>query len=156
MEEHIMDLSILAKRYQDRITSLENELNEEKRKFTLVSDAIALLRKEGIFEQKKLFEMPEALSDKYKEMSMTDAVLDILRSAEPEKLSANTIYLNLVKNGFKSNSKKLQSDVYTRLNRLEKKHMVTSTKKKKGHPKRYFLLSKGEEPNQQAAEVGKQ
>ena len=68
------DLDVLAKRYQERITSLENELNEEKRKFNLVSETIALLRREGIFEQEKPFETPTVLSDRYKEMGMREAI----------------------------------------------------------------------------------
>jgi hypothetical protein len=32
----LTDLDVLAKRYQERITSLENELNEEKRKLDQV------------------------------------------------------------------------------------------------------------------------
>jgi len=70
----LTDLDVLAKRYQERITSLENELNEEKRKFNLVSETIALLRREGIFEQEKPFETPTVLSDRYKEMGMREAI----------------------------------------------------------------------------------
>jgi hypothetical protein len=137
MKEHLTDLSVLAKRYQERITSLENELNEEKRKLSLVSETIALLRKEGIFEQEKLFSPPAILSDRYKDKTMTEAIEDILRTNQPDKLSVDFIYSGLVENGFESKSKNLKRDLYTRLFRLEEAGKLSSTKK--GGAKRYFL-----------------
>jgi len=138
MKEHLVDLDVLAKKYQERITSLENELNEEKRKLSLVSEAITLLRKEGIFDQEKLFETPTVLSDRYKGMGMREAIEEILKSNQPEKLSVDIIYSELLKNGFNSGSKNLRRDLYTRLFRLEEKGILNSTRKK-GGIKKYFL-----------------
>ena len=140
------DLDVLAKRYQERITSLENELNEEKRKFNLVSETIALLRREGIFEQEKLFETPTVLSDRYKEMGMREAIEEVLKSNQPEKLSVDFIYSELIKNGFKSGSQNLKRDLYTRLFRLEEKGILHSIKK--GHAKKYFLPKTEGEKNE--------
>ena len=141
------DLDVLAKRYQERITSLENELNEEKRKFNLVSETIALLRREGIFEQEKPFETPTVLSDRYKEMGMREAIEEVLKSNQPEKLSVDFIYSELIKNGFKSGSQNLKRDLYTRLFRLEEKGILHSIKK--GHVKKYFLPKTEGEKNEE-------
>jgi hypothetical protein len=143
----LTDLDVLAKRYQERITSLENELNEEKRKFNLVSETIALLRREGIFEQEKLFETPTVLSDRYKEMGMREAIEEVLKSNQPEKLSVDFIYSELIKNGFKSGSQNLKRDLYTRLFRLEEKGILHSIKK--GHVKKYFLPKTEGEKNEE-------
>ncbi len=145
MEEHMTDLNILAKKYREQIESLQNHLDEAKRKFTVVSDAIELLKKEGVFDQEKLFETPNVLSDQYKDKSMTEAVEDILKSNQPEKLSVDVIYSELLKHGFKSESQNLQRDVYSRLNRMEKSGKSISTKRGKGKKKKYFLPKKEEE-----------
>jgi Fe2+ transport system protein B len=146
------DLSILARKYQERIQFLESELSEEKRKLALVTEMIDLLKKEGIsYEQEKLFDdLSPVLSQRYKDMTMTEAIYDILRAHEHEKLSADDIYKELVKNGFglKSKSKNVKRDVYTRLLRLEQGEKLTATKKKKGRPKRYFLPRMGGEKNE--------
>lgn len=145
MQEHMIDLSILGKKYQDRIDSLEKELQEAKRKFTVVSEAIELLKREGVFDQEKLFDIP--LTDKYRDMNMRKAIEDILKIAQPEKLSVDVIYSELVKNGFKSKSKNVKRDLYTRLFRLEESGRLNSTKK--GGVKRYFLPKAEEEKNEE-------
>ena len=149
------DLSILARKYQEQIQSLETELNEEKRKLTVVSEMIELLKREGIsYEQEKLFETSPVLSHRYKDMEMPEAIQDILKSREHEKLSADDIYNELVKNDFSSKSKNLKGDVYTRLSRMEKGHKLASTKKKKGHLKRYFLPKMEGEKNEDEIKRG--
>jgi hypothetical protein len=145
MQEHMADLSILSKKYQERVESLEKELQEAKRKFTVVSEAIELLKREGVFDQEKLFEIP--LTDRYRGKGMTEAIEDILKLAQPEKLSVDLIYSELVKNGFKSKSKNLKRDLYTRLFRLEEAGKLSSTKK--GGVKRYFLPKAEEEKNEE-------
>lgn len=137
MQEHMADLSVMAKKYQERIEVLEKELQEAKRKLSVVSEAIELLRKEGIFEQEKLFETPPILSDRYKDKSMPDAIEDILRRAHPEKLSVDIIHSELLKNGFESKSQNLRRDLYTRLFRLEESGRLNSTRK--SGIKRYSL-----------------
>ena len=56
-----------------------------------------MLRREGIFEQEKLFETPTVLSDRYKEMGMREAIEEVLKSNQPEKLSVDFIYSELIK-----------------------------------------------------------
>ena len=149
------DLSILARKYQEQIDTLEGKLNEEKRKLALVSQMIELLRNEGIsYEQEKLFETSPVLSHRYKGMTMTKAIYDILKSHEHEKLSANDIYAELVKNDFSTKAKNLKRDVYTRLLRLETSERLVSTKKKKGRPKRYFLPRMEEDKNEEEMKRG--
>jgi Fe2+ or Zn2+ uptake regulation protein len=105
------------------------------------------LRREGIFEQEKLFETPTVLSDRYKEMGMREAIEEVLKSNQPEKLSVDFIYSELIKNGFKSGSQNLKRDLYTRLFRLEEKGILHSIKK--GHTKKYFLPKTEGEKNEE-------
>ena len=106
-----------------------------------------MLRREGIFEQEKLFETPTVLSDRYKEMGMREAIEEVLKSNQPEKLSVDFIYSELIKNGFKSGSQNLKRDLYTRLFRLEEKGILHSIKK--GHVKKYFLPKTEGEKNEE-------
>jgi hypothetical protein len=73
-------------------------------------------------------------------MTMSQAIEVVLESTPLRKASARTILLELQKNGFKSKSKNLKRDVYTRLFRLEQKEKLIS-KKEKGI-KIYFLPPK--------------
>lgn len=139
------DLNILAKRYREQVDSLQVQLDETIRKLTVVSEAIELLKKEGVFDQEKLFQTPTLISEKYKDKSMSESIEDVLRSIHPEKIAANFIHSELVKNGFSSDSKNLKRDVYTRLNRMEKGGKILSTKKGKGKVKKYFLAKKDDD-----------
>lgn len=147
MEEHTGDLSILAKKYKDQVLALENQLAEAKRRLAVVTEAVELLMKEGIFEQGGLFPISTPISEKYKDMSMSQAIEAILESTPLRKASARIILLELQKNGFKSASKNLKRDVYTRLFRLAQKGKLTS-KKEKGI-KIYSLMSKEENSSEE-------
>ena len=139
MEEHMADLNVLAKKYQEQVDSLQGQLDEARRKFTVVSEAIQLLKREGVFDQERLFQSPMVISEKYKDKTLSSAIEDVLRSNQPEKLSASFIHSELVKNGFSSDSKNIKRDVYTRLNRLEKSGKILSTKRGGKGNKKYFL-----------------
>ena len=80
MTDYGTDLDLLAKQYGNLIQSLEKQLEEAKRKFGMIAEVIELLRKEGIYGQDKLFQVPAVLSDRYNEMSMAEAIKDILKS----------------------------------------------------------------------------
>lgn len=140
MEEHNGDLTILAKKYKDQVLALESQLAEAKRRLAVVTEAVELLTKEGIFEQTGLFPISAQISEKYKDMSMSQAIEVILESIPHHKASAKIILLELQKNGFRSSSKNFKRDVYTRLFRLEEKGKLIS-KKEKGI-KIYSLKSK--------------
>lgn len=141
----MIDLNVLAKRYKEQVDSLQGQIEEAKRKFVVVSEAIELLKREGVFDGEKLSQPPVALSDRYKDKSMPEAIEDVLQSNQPSKLSADAIYSHLVKNGFKSKSKNFKSDVYTRLNRMVKAGKLLSTKKGKGKVKKYSLPKKDDD-----------
>jgi len=143
MKEQVSELAFLEKKFRDEIELLEHQLMEAKRRLTVVSEAIELLKKEGIFDQEKLFEVSPILSDRHKDMSLTEAIRDILESASFKKLSAEEIYLELQKHGFKSNSRDPKRDVYTRLWRLRKGGKLFLTKEK--GIKKYSLPKKEEE-----------
>lgn len=137
MTEHKSDLAELARKFDERIKALEQELQEVKRKKKLLHDAFDLLTKEGVFEQ-RLFETTSIpLSDKYAEMDMNEAIKDAVHSSPLGHLSGDEINAELVKNGYRTSSKNLKRDVYTRLYRLEKKDELTSHKE--GGVKRYSL-----------------
>jgi hypothetical protein len=140
MDEHNGDLKILAKKYADQVHILESQLAEAKRRLAVVTEAVDLLTKEGIFEQAGLFPITTPISDKFKDMSMAEAIKVVLESAPLNKASAGTVLLELQRNGFKSASKNFKRDVYTRLFRLEQKKRLLS-KKEKGI-KIYYLPAK--------------
>jgi len=137
MKDQIGDLSVLEKKFQDEIQGLEEKLSETKRKLSIVIEAIGLLKDGGTFNQNKLFNMPEPLTNKYKDMSMKQAIKDVLQSYGGKKVSAETILSDIQKNGFVSKSKNLKRDVYTRLFRLHKSGVLGS--RKEGGLKKYFI-----------------
>jgi hypothetical protein len=130
MEEHTGDLSMVAKRYKEQVEALENQLAEAKRRLAVVTEAIELLMKEGIFEQEGLFSISSPISSKYRDLSMPEAIEAVLESTPLRKAPARTILVELQKNGFKSASKNLKRDVYTRLFRLEHKGKLISKKER--------------------------
>lgn len=136
MKEQVADLGLLESRLQADIQELEHRLEEAKRKLDVVTEAIALLEKEGVLGQEALF--PQALiSMKYKGMTMTAAIKDVLRSYRGKKMSAESILQELQRQGFSSNSKNLKRDVYTRLYRLQGRKVIGY--RKEGGFNQYFL-----------------
>ena len=144
MEEHAGDLSVLSKKYKEQVQALESQLAEAKRRLSVVTEAVELLMKEGVFEQEGLFPISSPISVKYNDMSMPQAIEAVLESTLLRKAPARIILSELEKNGFKSKSKNLKRDVYTRLFRLEHKGKLIS-KKEKGI-KIYFLPQKEVNP----------
>jgi len=142
MEGHMPDLNLLVKKFQERIESLQGELEGAKKNLTVVLEAIELLKREGVFGQQRLFKAPDMISDRFKDISMTQAIEDILRDKQPDKLSADEIYSDLIGNGFKSDSQNLKRDVYSRLNRMKNSGKIISTKKARGKMIKYFLPPK--------------
>lgn len=138
MEGNIRDLNALARKYQEQVDLLQGQLDEARKNLTVVSQAIDLLRREGNEGQEKLFNIPEVVSSRYKDASMSAAIKDILFQKKPEKLPAEIIYQELVKNGFKSNSTNMKRDLYTRLFRMVQSGILVSAKK--GKFKKYSLV----------------
>ncbi|MCJ7564590.1 MAG: hypothetical protein MUP52_08375 [Candidatus Aminicenantes bacterium] len=136
MKEQINDLEILEKKLREEIEFLEAHLSVSRKKLDAVTITIELLRKNGTYEQNKLFPIQQIISDKYKNIGMRAAIEDILKSSERKKMSALNIISELIKYGFQSKSKNLKRDVYTRLFRLEKRGILSS--RKEGGLKKYF------------------
>jgi hypothetical protein len=141
--DELVNLNNLAKKYQEEVTSLKGQMDEASRKLRVVLETIKLLKDENGDGQEELFQEPKVISDKYKDMTLSGAIEDVLRSNKPEKLSATFIHSELVRYGYRSDSKNLQRDVYTRLNKMEGKEKISSTKRGKGK-KKYFLRNDSE------------
>jgi hypothetical protein len=138
MEGNRVDLEHLVRKYQEQVDSLQRQLDEAKGNLSVVSQALALLEKEGNGKQMALSVAPIMLSTKYKDLSMSDAIKDILRAKHPEKLSADAIYTALIENGFKSNSQNMKRDLYTRLYRMADQGSLNAIKR--GKVKKYSLV----------------
>lgn len=142
MDGDVKDLNALARKYQEQVDLLQGQLEEAKKNLAIVFQAIDLLRREGNGGQERLFKIPEVVGSKYRDVSMAAAIKDILLQKQPEKVPAEMIYQELIKNGFKSDSKNMKRDLYTRLFRMNKSGIVTSAKR--GKFKKYSLVSKGD------------
>lgn len=128
-------LELLLRKYTDGVKDLQVKLDEAKRRYTIVHEALELLRKDGHGGQERLF--PQLESDKYKDQSMTDAIKDIIESNPNHRVSAEEVFSSLQKHGYQSGSKNLKRDVFTRLYRLRKKgKLICRTEK---GIKKYYL-----------------
>lgn len=118
MGDQKMDLELLARKYEIEVNGHQEKLDEAKKRYTIVSEALKLLRKDGDIDQSQLFS--PVISEKYKGMSMTDAIKDIIKFHPNHKVSAGDVFSELQKHGYKSKSKNNKRDVFTRLYRLRK------------------------------------
>lgn len=144
MDGNIKDLTSLARKFQKQVDSLQIQLDEARKNLTIVSQAVALLQREGDDDQERLFNLPDVVSFKYKDTTLSAAIKDILLQRHPEKLSAEEIYEELIKNGFKSNSKNMKRDLYTRLFRMTNAKDEPLISIKKGKVKKYSLPKRAE------------
>lgn len=143
MSDQKMELEMLLKKYQDQVVSLQEQLTTAKNRLGVVSGALELLRTEGNPDQAALFQ--PIVSDLYKNMSMTEAINNILKTSPASKVSSETILSELQKHGFHTESKNLKRDVFTRLWRLTKGGKL-GAKTEKGI-KKYYLFERKEEDN---------
>ena len=141
MKDDGSDLLSLAQKYQELIESLEQQIGEARRKRTVIAEAIDILRKEGVLAQDKLSQIPPVnVSQEYsKKRNMTDSICDILQAGK--MLSAEEIYDELMRHGYKSSSQSLKKDVYTRLYRLRISKVLISMKE--GGLKKYRINEQG-------------
>lgn len=142
MNEQVLDLNQLIKKYKIHIENLQKEIEETKNKMSIAYNALKLLEQEGVRAEKDFFEIPtpiikESLSEKYKNYSMRNAIKDILESHSGKFLSAEEIFEDLLKNGYKSKSKNVKRDVYIQLYRMGRDGKLIS-KKEEGR-KKYIL-----------------
>ena len=125
MSEQTDELEALSARYGRQERELEDQLAEVKRLKQVVSEALSLLRGEvrpGPQGNLK----PSNVSEKYKAMSMTFAIKDILKTPQFQKASAAEIQSELQRHGYKTESKTPKRDVHTRLYRMERLGHVSS------------------------------
>ena len=135
MDNQVKGLESLAEKYANEINDLQRKLEAAKNRYMVVSEALELLKKDGEADQVELF--PSLVSEKYKGMSMTDAIKDIIESHPNNKVSADEVFSALKKHGFQSKSKNLKRDVFTRLYRQRKNgKLICRTEK---GIKKYFL-----------------
>lgn len=130
MEEQITALNQLMKKYKLIIENLERQVGETKEKMKVVYEALKLLEQESVSEKSILSEpsvkakfRTESLSEKYKDMGLNKAIIDIV-SNSAKYLSGKEIYDELMKNGFTSGSSNIKRDVYIALYRLKKEDTV--------------------------------
>lgn len=139
MSDQRIDLELLAQKYEAQANDLQGKLNEVKKRYTIVSEALELLRKDGDIDQNKLFQ--PVISEKFKDMSMPSAIKNIIESNPNRKASAEEIHSELIKHGFQSNSKDIKRDVYIRLYRLRKSGKLLF-RSEKGIRKYYLAKTK--------------
>lgn len=136
MEEQISDLNQLLKKYKTEIESLEVTINQKKEKLNVIYEALNLLQQEGVTKQ-SLSSKTESVTEKYKDVSLSKAILFVLSSSKQKYLNGVEIYNDLIKNGFESGSGNIQRDVYISLYRLEKDHKIIA--RKSGSRKTYMF-----------------
>lgn len=128
-------LELLLRKYTEEVNGLQDKLDEAKKRYMVISEALELLKKSGYTNQKRLF--PDIISDKYKDISMTDAIKDIIQSNLTHRVSAGEVFSALKKHGYQTKSKSIKRDVFTRLYRLRKNgKLICRTEK---GIKKYYL-----------------
>jgi hypothetical protein len=119
----------------DRANTLEEQYKEAHQNAESIQRVINLMKGHitpSLERTAPLSQMP----DKYKNMTMTAVVFDILKAEK--NLSMDEIYQRLIANGFQSKSKTLKRDVATKLSELKKRGSIGCDNDK---PFRYYLIS---------------
>lgn len=140
MQEQESDLDALIRKYQNTIDSLNIQVKDAKNKLEIARAALYLLKEEGKVNQKKLFEpIPIPVGDKYSNTKLKDAIIDVLKTHNEEKLTGVEIFKELIENGFNSKSANIRRDVYISLNRLRQDRKSNVSRLEEGNRKRYFI-----------------
>ncbi len=135
MGDQMASLESLLTKYAEEIKDFQDKFDEAKKRYLVVSEALELLKKDGYTQQERLF--PDIISDKYKDISMTDAIKDIIQSNLTHRVSASEVFTALKKHGYQSKSKSMKRDVYVRLYRLRKNEKLICRTEK--GIKKYYL-----------------
>jgi hypothetical protein len=124
--------TVIAK-YKGKVEELEAQLSDTKKMLNaLIEESKLLNDQRNLADQSSLFNKTViVLSNKYEKMTMPQAILNVLEN-KIDWIVAQTIYDEMLQNGFKSESKTLLGDIYGRLNSLEKEGKVISKKEGKG------------------------
>ncbi len=129
-----MDIQTLVNKYNEKIKALEEEINDIRNK----RDTLLAVLKDA----EKLFDVPPISSDKespkdnitvisnkYSNMTWPNALIEAL--TDKGEMTGEQILTELFANGFQSNSKSVKSDMYGRLQLLEKNNRIESIKEGK-------------------------
>ncbi len=136
MNEQMNEINQLLKRYRLEIEILEKQLKAKKEKINTLYETIKILEEEKIIQPSLSQSASESISDKYKDISMNKAIIDLLSDSD-KFLDGNEVFNELMKNGFVSASSNIKRDVFIALYRLDKKNMITS--KKMENRKKYIV-----------------
>jgi hypothetical protein len=138
MQETIETLKKEYEFWVAKAKELEMQSKEAFHNAENIQETIGLIkqREKMSTEPQLLFPTIKKTSDKYKGMSMSQAIIDILRN-EPE-LKGSEIFHKLEEHGYESESKNLRRDVYTRLFRITEEGKIIA-KTRNGEMKRYSL-----------------
>ena len=136
MAEQIIEINQLLKRYKAEIEKLEKQLMGKKEKVRVLYEAMKIMEQEKILQPTASLLNTESISEKYKEMSLNKAVLNILSNSEGY-LDGNSVLNELLKNGFTSGSSDIRRDVFIALYRLSRDGKIMT--KKIENRKKYIL-----------------
>jgi hypothetical protein len=117
------DIKALIDKYKKMEGDLESKLADIKDKLTALIKTAKILNEET--DKTTTLPLPMiTTTSKYEKMSMTQAILDLLTNHPV--LTAKEIQIELLQNGFKSESKSLLGDIYGRLSQLvSEKKVIT-------------------------------
>ncbi|RJQ56640.1 MAG: hypothetical protein C4526_01400 [Nitrospiraceae bacterium] len=147
MDKEASMLNSLIKKYKSEIEEYEreyaNKVNALKEKMHIAYEAVKLLEQEKMVQSDLPLDestfnriTPESLNEKYKNMSLSQAVLDVLSNSD-SYLDAGQVYEELIKSGYTSSSSDIKRDVFIALYRLDKREIITS--KKTENRKKYLM-----------------
>lgn len=129
MADQLIEINQLLKRYRVEIEGLEKQLEEKKGKVNVLYEAMQILEKEKILQPTLSLSsadpsksITESISEKYKNMSLNKAILNILSTSG--YLDGKTIFNELMKNGFSSASSNIKRDVFVALYRLNQENKI--------------------------------
>jgi hypothetical protein len=127
-----------------RAKAFEEKYKEAHQNAESVERVIRLMEGHTAIPPQGITAMPASqMHDKYKNMTMSAAIFDILKTEK--NLSMDEIYQRVIDNGFQSNSKTLKRDVATKLSDLKRKGNIGCGEHDK--PFRYYLIA--ERPTRQ-------
>jgi hypothetical protein len=109
------NIKALIDKYKRMESDLESQLADIKDKLTALTKTAKILSEETVKTDTLPLPMITA-SKKYEDMSMGEAILDLLNNHLV--MEAKEIQIELLNNGFKSVSKTLLGDIYGRLSQL--------------------------------------
>ena len=129
-----------------RINLLEEQLKQVRQKLHMIDGALGVLFEEG--EDKSLNKVVDTRKDKYKDLKLTQAILDCVNTyGQTRELSPAEVRKNLKDNGLKTTSKHFYTTVFVALKRLSDKGIIDRVEGK-GFRKKQNIMSNEPQTNQ--------